>query len=201
MTYCCQMGLATRIYWRSASQSCGYVDASKWLTRNNILIRKSLKFRNIVNMCPSSSCVEALFASHWGLAHTIDGTKIVQRKAYHHYMATWLPEEMWNMLLCPLTCLPIDCRFMASMHLHKTCTTFGFYQSLLTNLHFMYTLVLCALQQFWWESADIHTREAGWRPSTHICKKIYALKIHKAVNTEQPKLRIKHGGSLSTSHF
>ena len=106
---------ATRIYWRSVSKSCGYVDASKWLTRNNIVIRKSRKFKNIVNICLSSSCIEALLASHWGLAHTIDGIEIVQRKAYHHYMATWLPEEMWNVLLCLLTHLPIDCRFMASI--------------------------------------------------------------------------------------
>ena len=178
MSYCCKIGLATRIYWGSVSQSCRYVDASKWLTRNNIVIRKSQKFRNIVNICPSSSCIEALFASHWGLSHTIDGTKIVQRKAYHHYMTMWLPEEMWNVLLCLLTHLPIDCRFMASMHLHKTWTTFGFYQSLLTKLHLMYTVVLCFVTILIKICRYPYTR--GWMKTlnTHL-QKIYALEIDK----------------------
>ena len=46
------------------------------------------------------------------------------KNASHHYMVTWLPEEC-EPLFCLLTCLPIDCKFLVSMHLAKTCTTFG----------------------------------------------------------------------------
>ena len=79
---------------------CGYVDASKWHTRNNIVQMKLPKFWNGVKICPSSIWIEALlFVSCWVLSHTVDNTQIVQRKTYHHYTATWLPEQIWNVIL------------------------------------------------------------------------------------------------------
>lgn len=56
----------------------------------------------------------------------------------------WQHDSLWKyeMLLCILTCLPIDCGFFVSMHLAKTCTAFGFWQSVKTTLLFI-AYVLC----------------------------------------------------------
>ena len=79
---------------------CGCVDASKCQTRNNIVQMKSPEFGDAVKICPSSIRIEALlFVSCWVLSRTVDSTQIVQSKTYHHYMATWLPEQIWNVIL------------------------------------------------------------------------------------------------------
>ena len=95
----CQIGLATTIYWRSARESCGYLESSKLQTRNNTVQMKSTEFRDIVKICPSSTCIEVLFVSHWAFTHIADAIGVVQTKAYYHCTATWLPEEMWNVIL------------------------------------------------------------------------------------------------------
>ena len=121
-THHCKIGLATSIYWRAASELCGYFDASKWQTRDYIVQLKSSEFRDAGKICPCSTCIQGLFANHWVLARTAHGIEIVEKKASHHYMATWLPEE-FKLLFCLLTYLPIDCKFLVSMHLATTCTT------------------------------------------------------------------------------
>ena len=74
---------------------CGYVDASKWQTKNNSVQMKLPEFWDGVKICLSSIRIEALlFVSCWVLSYTVDNTQIVQRKTYHHYMLTWLPEQM-----------------------------------------------------------------------------------------------------------
>ena len=119
-----QIGLATSIYWRAASESCGYLDASKWQTRNYIVQLKSPEFRVVAKICSCRTCIQGLFANCWALARTADGVEIEQKMPPIIIMVTWLPEE-WEPLFCLLTCLPIDCKFLVSMHLAKTCTTFG----------------------------------------------------------------------------
>ena len=76
------------------------MDASKWETKNNIVQMKSPKFGDAVKICLSSIRIEALlFVNCWVLSHTVHSIQIVQQKTYHHYMATLLPEHMWNVIL------------------------------------------------------------------------------------------------------
>ena len=121
-THHCKIGLATSIYWRAASELCGYFDASKWQTRDYIVQLKSPEFRDVLKICTCSTCIQGLFANCWVFDRIAHGIEIVEKKASHHYMLSWLPEEC-EPSFCPLTCLPIDCKFLVSMHLAKTCTT------------------------------------------------------------------------------
>ena len=160
----CKFGFAPGIHWTSASKWCGYMGASKWQTRSNIVQMQLPQIQAYSqHLLEQSLCWCIICQSLGPPQHIADGIEIVYKNPYHPYMATWLLKKR-DMLFCLLTCLPINSRFLASMHLLKTS------QHLVPSNHNILCLTwcvpsFCALQQVWWKSADLCT--PGWTNTLH----------------------------------
>ena len=115
--------------------------------------------RDIVKICPSSPCVEVLFANCYFLAHIVDGIEIMQKKSLPSLfgnMTPWKTVKCYSVFshVCPFivglwqACIyPKHAQYMISSNHRKLCFTWCI-------------LLFCALQQFCWKSTDLHTQ--GW---------------------------------------
>ena len=163
----CKFGFAPRIYWTSASEWCGYMGASKWQTRSNIVQMQLPQIQAYSqDLSEQSLCWCIICKSLGPPPHTADGIEIVQKKACNLYMATWFLKKR-DILFCLLTCLPIDCIFLASMHLLKTCSNIWFLA--ITTLYASLDVCCCfVLRNKFDGNLQISVPLNGQRPSIDI---------------------------------
>ena len=113
---------------------------------------------------------------------------------------------MW-ILFYLLACLPINCRFFARMHLTKTCTAFGCYQSVQNTFNFMYSVISCFASNLMeicrspqpWMREYPQVTYAHSSPTQSLYGK--SEKRYKYINTYQFWVRMKRVGSLSIFAF